>query len=64
MNNTTTVTDESLKLLTNTPVIAKHMNGRVISGTLTEKDGSYTIKLGVQHLQVSSSTLKSIKKQF
>ena len=58
MNNVNTVTiEESLKKFSNTYVVAKLTNGRVISGLLKEDNGNYTIKLGVLHIPITADSL-------
>jgi len=51
IKNTVTI-EESLKSLTNSTVVVKLNNGRVISGFLKEAEENYTIKLGVKHIEV------------
>lgn len=47
----------SLNSMVGKAVITKFKNGRSISGTLSEKDGVFTVKLGIQHLVVDPELL-------
>lgn len=51
--------DELLKMI-DKMVVVKLNNGRVISGILRAANDGYTIKLGVKHLSLDLTTLKSV----
>ena len=58
--NETVTIEESLVKFSNSKVVVKLKNGRVISGFLKEDDGVHSIKLGVKHIIVSQENLLSL----
>jgi len=52
--------EESLNTFSNSKVVVKLKNGRVISGFLKKEDGIFTIKLGVLHIVVDAANLVKI----
>lgn len=58
--NETVTIEESLVKFSNSKVVVKLKNGRVISGFLKEDNGVRSIKLGVKHIIVSQENLLSL----
>ena len=52
--------EESLRKSINKYTAVKLANGRVISGTLREENGIYSIKLGVKFIPLDTATLRSV----
>lgn len=58
--NETVTIEELLMKFSNSKVLVKLKNGRVISGFLKNENGVHSIKLGVKHLIVSQENLLSL----
>ena len=57
------VTTDLLNKHSNTKVVIKLNNGRVISGHLTKNETNHTLKLGVKHLVINPEELQTINAQ-